>query len=134
MPRPPRPRDPVTNVALLKMSELAAQSGLPAPTIQHYLREGLLPAPTVRTGRSMAWYHPSSVERLKLVRRLQHEHRLPLAVIRQLVHAGSDARVQAAALAVAGLGGLPGASTGRTLRHWLDGGIHLEDRSRSAER
>ena len=61
----------MTDVALLKMSELAAQSGLPAPTIQHYLREGLLPAPTVRTGRSMAWYHPSSVERLKLVRRLQ---------------------------------------------------------------
>ena len=38
---------------LLKMSELAEQSGVSAGTIKHYLREGLLPEP-VRTSRNMA--------------------------------------------------------------------------------
>jgi predicted DNA-binding transcriptional regulator AlpA len=44
---------------LLKMSELADQSGVSAGTIKHYLREGLLPEP-VRTTRNMASTGPSS--------------------------------------------------------------------------
>ena len=37
---------------LLRMGELAEASGVPAPTIKHYLREGLLPEP-VKTSRNM---------------------------------------------------------------------------------
>ena len=41
------------NGELLKMSGLVEASGVPAPTIKHYLREGLLPEP-VKTSRNMA--------------------------------------------------------------------------------
>ena len=49
---------------MLRMGELAEASGVPVPTIKHYLREGLLPEP-VKTSRNMAYYPPEFVERLK---------------------------------------------------------------------
>jgi DNA-binding transcriptional MerR regulator len=54
---------------LLRMGELAEASGVPAPTIKHYLREGLLPEP-VKTSRNMAYYPPEFVDRIKLIKRL----------------------------------------------------------------
>ena len=81
------------------MRELAAASGVPAPTIKHYLREGLLPEP-VKTSRNMAYYPPEFVDRIKLIKRLQEERFLPLRVIRRVV---DDDPERAAALAAAGL-------------------------------
>ncbi len=69
---------------LLRMKDLAAQSGVSAGTIKHYLREGLLPDP-VRTSRNMAWYPPEFVERIRLIKQLQEERFLPLKVIRSLL-------------------------------------------------
>ena len=69
---------------LLKMSELAEASGVPAPTIKHYLRVGLLPEP-VKTSRNMAYYPPEFVERIKLIKRLQEERFMPLKAIRVLL-------------------------------------------------
>jgi len=66
------------------MGELAEASGVPAATIKHYLREGLLPEP-VRTSRNMAYYPPEFVERIKLIKRLQEERFLPLKAIRELL-------------------------------------------------
>jgi DNA-binding transcriptional MerR regulator len=66
---------------LLKMSQLAEQSGVSAGTIKHYLREGLLPEP-VRTSRNMAYYPPDFVERIRLIKRLQEERFMPLKVIK----------------------------------------------------
>src|SRR6059058_1321395 len=54
---------------LLKMSELAAASGVSAGTIKHYLREGLLPEP-VRTSRNMAYYPPDFVDRIRLIKQV----------------------------------------------------------------
>ncbi len=68
---------------LLKMSGLVEASGVPAPTIKHYLREGLLPEP-VKTSRNMAWYQPETVERIRLIKRLQEERYMPLKAIRAL--------------------------------------------------
>lgn len=102
MQRPTRPRDPVTGQPLLKMKKLATRTGLPSPTILHYVHEGLLTGPTARTGRSMAWYRETSVARLQLIRTLQHDHYLPLAVIKQLLRDGTDPRLLAAASAVSG--------------------------------
>lgn len=68
---------------LLKMSGLVEASGVPAPTIKHYLREGLLPEP-VKTSRNMAWYRPETVERIRLIKRLQEERYMPLKAIRSL--------------------------------------------------
>ena len=69
---------------LLRMRELAEASGVPAPTIKHYLREGLLPDP-VKTSRNMAYYPPEFVERIRIIKRLQEERFMPLKVIRELL-------------------------------------------------
>ncbi len=69
---------------LLKMAELVEASGVPAATIKHYLREGLLPEP-VKTSRNMSWYRPETVERIALIKRLQEERFLPLKAIRTVI-------------------------------------------------
>jgi DNA-binding transcriptional MerR regulator len=69
---------------LLRMGELAEASGVPAPTIKHYLREGLLPEP-VKTSRNMAYYPPEFVDRIRLIKQLQEERFMPLKVIREVL-------------------------------------------------
>lgn len=69
---------------LLRMRELAAASGVPAPTIKHYLREGLLPEP-LKTSRNMAYYPPEFVDRIRLIKRLQEERFLPLKAIKNIL-------------------------------------------------
>jgi DNA-binding transcriptional MerR regulator len=66
------------------MGELAEASGVPAATIKHYLREGLLPEP-VKTSRNMAYYPVEFVERIKLIKRLQEERFMPLKVIKRVL-------------------------------------------------
>ncbi len=72
---------------LLKMSELVERSGVSAPTISHYIREGLLGdgADIKRTSRNMAYYPADFVERLELIKRLQEERFLPLRVIKEIL-------------------------------------------------
>jgi DNA-binding transcriptional MerR regulator len=74
---------------LLRMGELAEASGVPAPTIKHYLREGLLPEP-VKTSRNMAYYPPEFVDRIRLIKRLQEERFMPLKAIKSVLDEGSD--------------------------------------------
>ena len=103
----------------LRMSELARRSGVSAGTIRHYLREGLLGdgAQIERTSRNMAYYPPTFVARIELIKRLQEQRFMPLRVIRELlaqdperVHALLDfeQRVIASALASAEAGSLSG--------------------------
>lgn len=66
---------------MLKMKDLMEATGLPKSTIIHYVNEGLLPQP-VKTGPNMAYYHPSTVERIALIKQIQHRMRLPLAAIK----------------------------------------------------
>ena len=79
----------------LKMSELADASGVPAATIKHYLREGLLGADgeIVRTSRNMAYYPPEFVERIRSIKRLQEERFLPLRLIKVLLDEQRGGRV-----------------------------------------
>jgi len=74
---------------LLRMSDLAEQSGVSAGTIKHYLREGLLPDP-VRTSRNMAWYPPEFVERIHLIKQLQEERFMPLRAIKTVLDDDPD--------------------------------------------
>lgn len=67
------------------MSDLARLSGVPAPTIKHYIREGLLPPPARRTSRNMAWYDRAVVPRIKTIKELQRTRFLPLKVIKALL-------------------------------------------------
>jgi DNA-binding transcriptional MerR regulator len=54
------------------------------------VREGLI-APTRKSGRTMAWYHPSLVGRIKSIRELQQRQFLPLEVIKQTIDSTHDA-------------------------------------------
>lgn len=69
---------------LLRMGELAKASGVPVPTIKHYLREGLLPEP-VKTSRNMAYYPPEFIERIQLIKRMQETRFMPLKAIKTVL-------------------------------------------------
>jgi DNA-binding transcriptional MerR regulator len=68
----------------MKIGELAEASGVPVPTIKHYLREGLLPE-GVKTSRNMAYYPPELVERIRLIKQLQEERFMPLRAIKAVL-------------------------------------------------
>lgn len=73
------------------MSVFARRSGVPVPTIKHYVRERLLPEPK-RTSRNMAYYDAALVPRVKAIKRLQSTLHLPLHVIRGVLdRLGDDA-------------------------------------------
>lgn len=78
---------------LLRMGALAEASGVPAATIKHYLREGLLPPP-VKTSRNSAWYSPEYVDRVKLIKRLQEERYMPLGVIKRILENEPDRAIE----------------------------------------
>jgi DNA-binding transcriptional MerR regulator len=82
----------MNEAGLLKMSELAEQSGVSAGTIKHYLREGLLGEgdEIVRTSRNMAYYPPDYVERIQLIKRLQEDRFMPLRVIKGMMGSEPD--------------------------------------------
>ena len=75
---------PVHADGMLKMKELAEQSGVSTGTIKHYLREGLLGEQDeiLRTSRNMAYYPPDFVDRVRLIKRLQEDRFMPLRVIK----------------------------------------------------
>lgn len=74
----------------MKIGELSRRSGVPVATIKHYLREGLI-APTRKSGRTMSWYHPDLVARLRSIKELQERRFLPLDVIRETLDRDADA-------------------------------------------
>jgi DNA-binding transcriptional MerR regulator len=67
-----------------KMKDLCERTGLPRQVIHFYIQQGLVPEGH-KTGRNMAYYGEEHVERVLLVRRLQHERFLPLKAIRALL-------------------------------------------------
>src|SRR5262245_53405038 len=93
-PRTPR-KKPRAESELIKMSELAKRSGVPGPTIKHYIREGLLPGPEVRTSRNMAYYDARLSNRIRVIKELQAERFLPLRVIGELLEPPPSARIRA---------------------------------------
>lgn len=78
-----------TKSTLLKISELARESGFPISTIRHYINEGLIGNPREKS-RNMAYYDPEAVPRISLIKRLQDELFLPLKLIKKLLGPGSD--------------------------------------------
>ncbi|MBI2392230.1 MAG: MerR family transcriptional regulator [Deltaproteobacteria bacterium] len=67
-----------------RMRDLCERTGLPRQVIHFYIQQGLVPEGH-KTGRNMAYYGDEHVERVLLVRRLQHERFLPLKAIRALL-------------------------------------------------
>jgi DNA-binding transcriptional MerR regulator len=68
----------------LRMRDLCDLTGLPRQAIHFYIQQGLLP-PGHKTGRNMAFYSDEHVERLRLIKKLQHERFLPLKAIKALL-------------------------------------------------
>jgi AcrR family transcriptional regulator len=68
----------------MKISEISLQSGVPKSTIHYYLRQGLLHPPQ-KTGRTMAYFDSSHLERLSLIKRLRRDLRMPIAFLKQEV-------------------------------------------------
>jgi DNA-binding transcriptional MerR regulator len=66
------------------MRDLERATGVGREAIRYYIREGLLPEPE-RTARNVAWYDESFVERISLIKKLQKERYLPLAVIKGIL-------------------------------------------------
>lgn len=73
-----------------KMKDLCERTGLPRQVIHFYIQQGLVPEGH-KTGRNMAYYGEEHVERVLLVRRLQHERFLPLKAIRALLENRDEA-------------------------------------------
>ncbi len=87
----PTQRAKPTTAGLLRVSELSERAGVPLATIKFYIREGLLPPPSVIAGKNVGYYPPSLIERLTLIKKLREERFLPLRVIRAMVaDAGKD--------------------------------------------
>jgi DNA-binding transcriptional MerR regulator len=81
--------------ALVRISDLARQAGVPSATIKHYMREGLLPRPTARTSRNMAYYDPRLAARVRTIKDLQTRRFLPLRLIGDLLEPAPSAEVRA---------------------------------------
>ena len=65
---------------LIKIGELAKRAKVPVATVKHYVREGLISA-TRKTGRTMSWYDPALVAKIRAIKELQRSSYLPLDVI-----------------------------------------------------
>jgi DNA-binding transcriptional MerR regulator len=70
---------------LFKISDLARETGVSIGTIKFYMRGGLLPPPTIKTGRNMAYYDRSFVDRIRAIKELQQKRFLPLEVIKAIL-------------------------------------------------
>lgn len=73
-----------------KMKDLCERTGLSRQVVHFYIQQGLLPEGK-KTGKNMAYYNERHVERLLTIRKLQHEHFLPLKAIRALLDEQEDA-------------------------------------------
>ena len=66
------------------MAELVERSGVPASTVHHYLRRGLLPEP-VRVAPKRFLYGPGHVDALRVIRGLRERQLLPLSKIGEML-------------------------------------------------
>lgn len=73
-----------------KMKDLCEKTGLPRQVIHFYIQQGLVPEGR-KTGRNMAYYGEEHLERVLLVRKLQHERFLPLKAIKAILEQRDDA-------------------------------------------
>jgi DNA-binding transcriptional MerR regulator len=100
--RTPKKRAPKTapkkgggDTELVKMAELSRRSSVPAPTIKHYIHEGLLPGPEIRTSKNMAYYDARLAARIRVIKELQAERFLPLRVIGELLEPAPSDKIRA---------------------------------------
>lgn len=87
---PPPDSDKGRGAHVYRMKDLCDKAGVSRQLVHFYIQQGLLPEGK-KTGKNMAYYTEQHLERLLLVRRLQHEHFLPLKAIRALLEERDEA-------------------------------------------
>jgi AcrR family transcriptional regulator len=68
----------------MRIKELEEKSGIPRTTIHFYLRHGLLHPPQ-KTGRTMAYYDETHIQRLKQIENLKKGARVPLSFLKEKI-------------------------------------------------
>ena len=68
----------------MKIRELVQRTQVSKETVHYYIREGLLPKPRKR-GRNIADYDETYVDRISMIKELQDNYFLPLAVIKNIL-------------------------------------------------
>lgn len=68
----------------MRIKELEEKSGIPRTTIHFYLRHGLLHPPK-KTGRTMAYYDETHLQRLKQIENLKKSSRVPLSFLKEKI-------------------------------------------------
>lgn len=68
----------------MRIKELVERSGVPRTTIHFYLRQGLLHPPR-KTGRTMAYYDDSHLQRLKEIENIKQGSRVPIAFLKEKI-------------------------------------------------
>lgn len=68
----------------MRIKELEERSGVPRTTIHFYLRQGLLHPPH-KTGRTMAYYDESHIQRLMEIQELKKGGRVPISFLKEQV-------------------------------------------------
>ena len=112
---------------LIRLSELARRSDVPAATIKHYVNKGLLPGPSLRTGRTMAYYDAALVSRVTAIKQLQTKRFLPLDVIKELLDGADPYRSEETEEALAdALANTKDVSEERTRSQLIEGGMAAE--------
>ena len=74
--------------SMMRMRELTAAAGVPKGTIQHYIKEGLIPRPIKQSSNS-AFYTQDHLNSILLIKELQTKRFLPLSVIKEIMMGGS---------------------------------------------
>ena len=69
---------------LMRIGELESLSGFPRYTIHKYINDGLLPEP-IKTGKTMAYYDVSHLERLRAIREIKGTSRLPVSYLKKVL-------------------------------------------------
>lgn len=68
----------------MKMKELSEATGVKAHTIRFYISQGILPKPD-KPHKNMAYYDESYIGLIRVIKRFQKEHFLPLEVIKKAI-------------------------------------------------
>jgi len=87
-------REEITQQWPYKMKDLCNKTNLPRQVIHFYIQQKLLPEGR-KTGKNMAYYGDEHIERIFLIRKLQHERFLPLRAIKALIDQREDIFTQA---------------------------------------
>lgn len=74
---------------LVRLTELAALAEVPAATVKHYVREGLITV-TKKPSRNLGLYDAGLVGRIRAIKALQKSRFVPLDVIKELIDQGVD--------------------------------------------